>query len=184
VTLHIAVALTVGGAIGAAVAQGRVPPPQESDWSITSAPSSIRAEHVAILQDLESAMRAPGRTGAAARALSRVLRPHFVREEVIALPPLGALTTLAAGRIPPDADTLLAMSNSLRRELSQLLDEHARIGDAVDDLWAAARTEHAAEAEQLANRLSLHAQTEEDVLYPAAILAGEVIALRRARLAD
>jgi hypothetical protein len=45
-------------------------------------------------------------------------------------------------------------------------------------LRAAARVEGVARYEQLADQLSLHAQTEEEVLYPAAVLVGEVIRAR------
>ena len=54
-------------------------------------PAGMKAEHDAIHQRLVRATQAPGRTGEAARALARVLHPHFVREEQIALPPLGLL---------------------------------------------------------------------------------------------
>jgi hypothetical protein len=47
-------------------------------------------------------------------------------------------------------------------------------------LRIAARKEKASVHEQLAETLVAHAQTEEEILYPAAILAGDII---RARIA-
>ena len=53
-----------------------------------------------------------------------------------------------------------------------MLAEHVKIRAAVDALRAAAKAEKAVEAERLADELALHAETEEEVLYPAAILVG------------
>ena len=48
-------------------------------------PASMRAEHEEIHAALERATQATGRVGEAARALAKVLHPHFVREDQIAL---------------------------------------------------------------------------------------------------
>ena len=144
----------------------------------TEIPDSVRAENHAIHSQLEEAMKSPGQVGIAARALGTVLHPHFVREEEIALPPLGALAPLASGTVPADTSSLLAMTDALQRELPQMLAEHVRIRAAVGALRTAARAEHATKYEHLAEQLALHAQTEEEVLYPAAVLVGELIRVR------
>lgn len=59
-------------------------------------PTSVRTEHGAIHDTLKEATRATGRVGPAAQELARILHPHFVREEEIALPPLGLLSQLAS----------------------------------------------------------------------------------------
>lgn len=140
-------------------------------------PKSVQMEHEAIHSALIDATKAAGRVGKAAQTLADVLHPHFVREEQIALPPLGLL---AAGARLTDAEAAdaLAMTDSLRRELPRMLEEHKRIREAVESLRAAARAEHATRFEQLAGQLALHAQTEEEVLYPAAILVGDVVRAR------
>jgi hypothetical protein len=148
--------------------------------SVTAIPESIRIEHHAIHEQLEAATQAPGQVGVAARALAKVLHPHFVREEEIALPPLGALAQLAKGTLPPDATSLLTMSDALTRELPQMLAEHTQIRAAVRALSEAARAERAAEVERLTEQLALHARTEEEVLYPAAVLVGDLIRSRTA----
>lgn len=145
-------------------------------------PKAVLAEHEAIHSALVDATRAKGPVGVAAKALAEVLHPHFVREEQIALPPLGLLAPLAAGeRLEEAMKSALAMSDSLRAELPGMLQEHVRIRAAVGDLLVAARAAKNVRAESLAEELALHASTEEEVLYPAAILVGEVI---RARLAE
>jgi hypothetical protein len=44
-------------------------------------PQSLQVEHHAIHEALEAAVKAPGRTGAAAREVAAVLGPHFKRED-------------------------------------------------------------------------------------------------------
>jgi Hemerythrin HHE cation binding domain len=144
-------------------------------------PKSVQMEHKAIHAGLVEAMHQPGQVGSAAKALAEVLRYHFDREEEIALPPLGLLAPLADG-LPVPEDQLtkaLAMSDSLRHERPQMLGEHVKIGRAIDALRQAAKTEHAAKAEELADHVARHMENEEEVLYPAAILLGELIRARQ-----
>ena len=147
--------------------------------AMTSIPRSVQIEHHAIHSALEDAMKEPGGVGLAARALAKVLHPHFVREEEIALPPLGYLASLASGEMPQQAAEILAMTDALRHELPRMLEEHKQIRLAVDGLRDAAHAERAPRYEQLADQLALHAQTEEEVLYPAAVLVGDMIRARR-----
>ena len=142
---------------------------------------SIRREHEAIHSALVAATRAPGRVGMAAEALAEVLHPHFVREEEIALPPLGLLAPLAAGHTVPEAplSTAAEMTSALRAEMPRMLEEHVRIRAAVAELRAAAESVGAEAQVELADELALHAQTEEEVLYPAALLVGDLLRARR-----
>ena len=144
-------------------------------------PKSVQAEHEAIHSTLVEATKAPGRVGAAAKELATVLHPHFVREEQIALPPLGLLAPLAARNQLPETvlSEALTMTDSLSSELPRMLEEHKKIHAAVEKLRLAARAEKATKYEQLAEQLALHAQTEEEVFYPAAILVGDIIRARR-----
>ena len=148
--------------------------------SMITIPQSLQAEHHEIHEALAEATRAPGRVGAAVKELAAVLDPHFERENQIALPPLGLLAPLAAGQTPAGLQEALAMTDALRKELPRMLEEHKRIGAATEKLRIAAREEKATRHEQLAEKLAAHAQTEEEVLYPAAILVGDII---RARIA-
>ena len=142
-------------------------------------PRSVQAEHHTIHATLKEATRAAGRVGPVAQELAKTLHPHFVREEEIALPPLGLLSRLASGDFSAEMADVLPMTDALKRELPQMLEEHNAIRTAVENLRVAARADKADQYERLANDLALHAQTEEEVLYPAAILVGEIV---RARL--
>ena len=88
------------------------------------------------------------------------------------------LAPLAAGRAP---DTMLAaadLSDRLRKEMPRMLEEHKAIRAAVGKLRAVAQTERHAGAEAFAEQLTLHAQMEEEVLYPAAMLVGDLVRAR------
>jgi hypothetical protein len=141
----------------------------------------LRIEHEAVHSALVEATKAPGRVGEAARELAAVLHPHFEREEQIALPPLGLLEPLAAGASPPGMADVLIMTDALKNELPRMLDEHKRIRAATEKLRAAAREAGATKHEEFAAALALHAQTEEQVLYPAAVLVGEIVRARMPR---
>lgn len=143
-------------------------------------PAAMKAEHDAIHQRLVRAAAAPGPTGDAARALAKVLHPHFIREEQIALPPLGLLAPLARGEFKPEMAAVLAMTESLRAELPRMLEEHQGIHAAAARLAEVARAQSNAEVEDLALTLAAHAEAEEELFYPAAILVGEIVRTRAA----
>ena len=144
-------------------------------------PKSVEIEHNAIHSTLVEATKVPGPVGIAAKKLAEVLHPHFMREEEIALPPLGMLARLAAGESLSEAEVseVLNMTDALKRELPKMLEEHAKIRAAVENLGRAAEQEKKAKFQELAHELALHAQNEEEVMYPAAILVGEIIRARQ-----
>ena len=144
-------------------------------------PASIRVEHEEIHGELVAATKVPGRVGAAARELAAVLHPHFVREEQIALPPLSLLAPLARGEVTPAMREVLPMTDSLRAELARMLEEHVAIHAATERLSKVAKAEGNARVARLAEVLALHAQTEEQVFYPAAILVGDIVRARTPR---
>ena len=59
-----------------------------------------------------------------------------------------------------------------------MLREHQAVVAALAQLAAAAEKEKLPEHARFAEKLALHAKTEEDVLYPAAILVGEYLKLK------
>ena len=140
-----------------------------------SIPGPLKAEHDDLHEELVRATRAGGRTGEAAGEVARLLHPHFLKEEEFALPPLGLLAPAARGKVPPPEvrQVAIRMAERLKAELPEMLAEHGRIVGALDVLAAAAQTEGHVEVARFAEALKQHARTEEEVLYPAAILLGE-----------
>lgn len=145
------------------------------------APASIQTEHHEIHEALVLLTKASGPVGAAAKELAAALHPHFLREEEIALPPLGLLGPLARGERPAGMAEAAGMADTLKAEMPRMLEEHKVIRAAVGKLRSVAQQEKHAEGQAFAAQLALHAQTEEEVLYPAAILVGELVRARAAR---
>jgi hypothetical protein len=75
------------------------------------------------------------------------------------------------------------MTDRLKAEYEQMLAGHQAIGAAVRDLAEAAAREGKPEYVAFTKKLLLHMQTEEQVLYPAAILVGEYLKLKLDQLA-
>jgi hypothetical protein len=120
----------------------------------------------------------PGRVGEAARTLARLMHPHFVREDEYAMPPLGLLTRLARDEVSPDMAEALPLIARLKAEMPLMLEEHQAIKGALQKLEEFAAAEGKADIVELARRLKLHAESEEEVLYPAAIVVGEYLKLK------
>lgn len=138
-------------------------------------PQTLKAEHEELRADLIKAMKMPGTVGEAARTVATFLHQHFVHEEEYALPPLGLLPALAAGKVTPEMRQVLVMTDKLKAELPQMLAEHKAIVGALQKLVAVAKSEGKPEIARFAEKLILHARMEEEVMYPTTILIGEYV---------
>lgn len=141
-------------------------------------PQPLKSEHDELHEELVKATNAGGKIAEAAKAVAALLHPHFVKEEAYALPPLGLLPRLAEGNITPEMEQVLLMTERLKAELPQMLQEHQAIVAALKTLADVAKQEQLTEYVRFAEKLLLHAQTEEDVLYPTTILIGEYMKLK------
>jgi hypothetical protein len=107
--LELPRALLAGALIAASTVRGSLPLAAQAHPAIHTkadamtllVPESMQAEHREIHDALDRATKVRGSVGTAARELAKVLGPHFVREEQIALPPLGLLAPLARGEFTP-----------------------------------------------------------------------------------
>jgi hypothetical protein len=140
-------------------------------------PEPMKLEHDELHSKLAEATKEPGRIGEAARAVAKVLHNHFVNEEAYAIPPLGLLPQLAAGKVTNEMADVLKMTDKLKAELPTMLKEHEAIVSALDDLVKVAKSEGREEYIHFVDKLKLHAQTEEEVTYPTALLIGEFVRL-------
>ena len=141
-------------------------------------PQPLKLEHEELHAELVKATQEAGEIGEAAKAVAKLLHPHFVKEEEYALPPLGLLAPLAEGAITPDMTTVISMTDRLKADLPHMLQEHQQIVAALETLAKAADKGGKPQYARFAEKLTLHAQTEEQVLYPAAILVGEYLKLK------
>lgn len=140
-------------------------------------PQALAAEHRALHEVLGRAVKEAGPLGNAARNLEEALHPHFLREEEIALPPLALLPRLARGEASADMAGVLRMTDRLEKEMPQMLAEHRKIVTALGVFRKAAEVAGRLEYVEFADELALHAQNEEQVTYPAALLVGRYVKL-------
>jgi len=141
-------------------------------------PQPMKLEHEELHAQLATATKEKGKVGQAAKAVALVLHHHFANEEAYAIPPLGLLPLLAKGQVTDEMKNVLTMTDKLKAELPQMLKEHKEIVSALENLKTAAKRAKKPKYIRFAERLKLHAQTEEEVSYPTAILIGEYIKLK------
>jgi hypothetical protein len=143
-------------------------------------PMSLVEEHAETYGALQRAAALPGELGIAARALAGVLGPHVAKEQRFALSMLKLLRPMSRGEITADMAEWLPAADSLSAELAILEREHRAIAAhaelVVRAAWADGRPEFAVAAQ----RLIRHARLEEEVLYPAAMVAADYLRLRLA----
>lgn len=138
-------------------------------------PSALKAEHEELHSELARATKVNGRTGEAAKAVAKLMHPHFIKEEEYALPPLGLLAVLSKGELEAGMAEVLKMTDQLEAELPHMLAEHKKIVTALRHLIEAAKAEDKPEYVHFAEKLMAHARTEEEVSYPTALLIGRYL---------
>jgi hypothetical protein len=146
----------------------------------TAIPASLSIEHRELRATLDAITKLPGTTGMAAFRVAELMHAHFKSEEEFAMPPLALLRPLAEGAgVQGTAAAAITMSDRLRADWPIVLHEHKTIREALAVLAIEARVENRPEVLRFVDTLTLHAQQEEEILYPAAILVGEYLKLRR-----
>ena len=138
-------------------------------------PQSLAVEHQHLHQALEALVGRNAPVGPAAQKLADALEPHFQKENAEALPLLGFLAALSHGEINEAMRPAIEAGRKLKSALPEMLAEHKVIGEALDNLRKAGEKVGDRDATRFAEDLALHAKTEEDVLYPAAILVGAYV---------
>ena len=141
-------------------------------------PRPLHVEHEELHAELVKATQVEGEIGEAARTVAALLHPHFVQEEAYALPPLSLLSLLAAGQVTAEMRDVLPMTDKLQTELQQMMREHRAIVAALHHLVDAAKRANQMAYARFADMMMLHAEMEEEVLYPSAILIGEYLKLK------
>ena len=99
-------------------------------------PTPLKAEHDELHGELVEATKAGGRIGDAAKAVAKLLHPHFVKEEEYELPPHGLLVPLSQCKFESGMADVLKMTDRLNPELSTMLPEHKEIVGALTKLVA------------------------------------------------
>jgi hypothetical protein len=116
-----------------------------------------------------------GSLGRAAKDVESVMKAHAGNEDLYGLPALGLLPLLAAGFAWPEMRPAVAMASTLHSSLPQMLEEHDALISALEQLECVARRHNRHDLAMLAQTLVHHVESETEVLYPAAIVAGKYL---------
>jgi len=163
---------------------GAIPPREAPSFQPhRPVPMSLLEEHADLATALETAVSLGGEVGRAARDLQTIVGPHFAKEQRLALPALRVLPQLAHGEITSEMVGILAITDQFRTELDSVKQEHLRIRQGLERLWTAGWAEDRPEQSFMARRFNRHLALEEEVLYPAALVAGDYLRLRLAATA-
>ncbi len=138
-------------------------------------PASIERTHQELLGLMVAAQHLQGKTGALATKLARNLQPHLDREDEYALPLLGLLRTLVKGKLNlSEAKRASTLYARLREEYPRMTRERQELAKLIEQLKKVSSEEGHPTATRFAEKLEQHAQAEEELLYPAAFLAGRL----------
>ncbi len=137
-------------------------------------PESLTEEHLELFHELRELAEEKGNVGSATRRLLTTLGPHFEKEEESAMPLLGALRPLAEGKKVLNSPEVASLHERFASEYPTMLKEHQKVKRLACKVRDAAREAGNQQALALMAELEHHATVEEEVLYPAAMLAAEV----------
>ena len=139
----------------------------------------MEREHEEIWRLLIGVQHLSGKTGSIAEKLAKDLKPHIDKEEELALPLLGILEDVANGRLR-DGVARKASLLGLRfeKEYPNMLHGHKELRKYLERLKKIGAEEGHLTAVRFAEALEKHSREEEEVLYPAAILAGRMASKR------
>lgn len=141
-------------------------------------PSSIKEEHQYLLDKIYKISLFQDSTGRVAIKLNDLMQHHFKEEEDYALPPLGLLPLLSTGKLPEQSKEVIVLTEKLKSQLSHMSAEHQLIKAFMDELILVAAKENHPEIIEFEKEIHKHANTEEEILFPTAILIGEYLKLK------
>jgi hypothetical protein len=136
---------------------------------------TMMEEHEELHNELRKATMMRGSVGKAAKHVAQVLHPHFEKENELALPIIGITRELGEGKSSKDFPKAAKLFERFRPEYENMLKEHVEIVAALDKLEEVARKAEKRSVTEFARKLQLHAKTEEDLTYPAILMAGRLL---------
>lgn len=138
-------------------------------------PASVSEEYESLYQSLKDAMNVPGNIGLAAKDAFHILQHHYDKDNAYALPPLKYLQSIADEKLTTEVEKISNMTARLKRELPHMRQETENITRALERLAEVALREDKREYHGLARNFIRFMQREDQILYPAAILIGDLI---------
>jgi hypothetical protein len=144
-----------------------------------SAPPSLEKEHEEIWRLLIRVQHLSGKTGSIAEKMAKDLKTHIDKEETLALPLLGILKDIVDGRLKNGVAARASLLGSkFEKEYPAMLHGHKELRRILERLKKVGAEEGHLTAVRFAETLEAHSTQEEEVLYPAAIVAGQMASKR------
>jgi len=106
------------------------------------------------------------------------LHHYFVKEEEYAIQPLVFLRLLTTDEFSSSMKDIMLMIKKLMNNVPEMVDEHKQLTTALNDFTKIARKNNNNYVEKFTQKLIIHAQNEEEILYPTALLVGEYLKLK------
>lgn len=104
-----------------------------------------------------------------------LLKYHFTEEEQYVFPVLAKLPELAAGNIPANSDSIVALTMKFKSNSAKLLAEHQMIKSLIEEYKVGAKTQSQTGFEEFQKALAEHASAEEEIFFPATVLIGDYL---------
>jgi hypothetical protein len=151
-----------------------------SNNTILVKPSSLEEEHKETHEKLEKIVSSSGDTANMAKQVQSILQPHFEKEEQLSIPVLGALQPYVNGTLTEETrNQAIQISQQFKQEYPTMLEEHKQIVVALDNLENTAMNENRQDVMSFIADLQSHAMNEEQITYPATIVIGELLELKK-----
>jgi hypothetical protein len=171
----VALSAVVAVLVTVAALRPAAPPDSGKDKALElKIPEALRLRQEAFHAEFVKATKETGAVGDAARAIEKTGAAHFAKAKE-AFAPLGLLPLLAEGKVTPDMREAIKKAETLRAGLPRIHREHRELVAGLKKLAEAGKDEGKAEYVRFAERLTLHIQEEEEVLYPAVLLIGDYV---------
>jgi len=135
-------------------------------------PKALEEEHEELMGSLRRYSLEPGKLGERVRDVLEALEPHFEKEEKLAMPLLGVIHDLFEEKAE-GLDELVECYRGMKEGHRVMLKEHEEIVRRVKRAEEEADLQGRRDVVERLRSLMHHAKVEEDVLYPAALLAGQ-----------
>ena len=144
----------------------------------TVIPSSIKNTHVKLLAQIHQFTLIQDSSGRVALKIEDFMQHHFKEEEDFMLPTLGLLPLLINGQLPEKKETIIALSEKATAAMDHMSAEHQLITAYIKELKQASKKDNLPKVIAFENDVVQHAESEEEVFFPTAILIGEYLKLK------
>lgn len=138
-------------------------------------PVSILLGHRRLERELAGTLEAGGLVGLVAQNTAKALRVHFREEEELLFPLISYIAALPGGAAIPEHEEMQILTGRLEAAMPGLLEDHRTIRESFEDLADAVRGADGGRLADFTEMFSVHAFTEEQIHFPAALLVGETV---------